>query len=131
MGQVVVAAAVQRRAQRGDQSQLVGRVGHGLQSGEHVAHLAGVVHERRSLGPVGDRSRLQGVLQVSQAGAGRDQYGDVPQAGRPSCGLRWRAVVDLPSVPQDRPHCSCDRRGLPATQLLGVGPARNLDGLRA
>ena len=131
VGQVVVAAAVQRGPQRGHQRQFVGRVGHRLEGQQDFADFAGVVDQRRRLGPVGDRGRLQGVLEVGEAGAGRDQYGDVAQAGRPDRRFRRGALVDAPPVPQDPGHRQRDRLGLAAAQLLGVGPARDLHRLHA
>ena len=83
VSQVVVAAAVERGAQGGDQGQLVGGVGHSLKGRQHVSHLAGAVHQRGGLGPVGDPGRVEGVLEAAQAEPGRDEDGDVPQPGRP------------------------------------------------
>ena len=68
--QVVVAAAEQRGAQRGDDAQVVGGVVDGPQHHQQVAHRPGGVDERARLGPVGDAGRVEGVLEERQRRAG-------------------------------------------------------------
>ena len=92
--QVVVAAAEQRRAQRGDGVHLVGRVVDGPQHHEQVAHGPGGVDERARLGPVGDAGGLERVLQEGQRRARGHEDGDVAEARRAPPTV---AVVDRPS----------------------------------
>ena len=87
--EVVVAAAEQRRAQGGDDRQLVGGVVDGPEREQQVADQAAGVDERGRLGPVGDAGRHEGVLERRQRGAGRHEDGDVAERG-PAASRAWR-----------------------------------------
>ena len=80
--EVVVAAAEQRRAQRGHQRELVGGIVDRLQHHEQVADLAGAVDQRRRLGPVRDAGRVERVLELAERRAGGQQDADVAEPAR-------------------------------------------------
>ena len=68
--QLDVAAAVQRRAQGGDERQLVGRVGGGAQRQQQVADLRRDVDDRRVLGAVRDGEARRAPPRASAATCG-------------------------------------------------------------
>ena len=92
LDQIRVGARQRRRAQRGHQRHLVGRVVHGLQHGQQVAHLLGAPHERRALDPVRDLGVLEGRLELGQRRPRREEDGDVGQPRRPPAARRGRVA---------------------------------------
>ena len=120
--QVVVTAGEQRAAQRRDDAEVVGRVVDGAQCHEEIPHGARHVHERARLGPVGDAGGVEGVLEERQRGAGRDEHGDVAEAGRPPP-IGFGPVVDCgthaPALGDGARDGVGDLDGLVAPQHLG------------
>ena len=119
VGQVVVAATVQRRAQGGHRGQLVGGVGCRGQGHQRVPHLPGGVHQRRGLDPVGDPGSVQGRLQGREAGAGRHQDGHIAGSDRPPPRLVGIALVHLPALLDGGGHRRGHRGRLHPAQLFG------------
>ena len=117
LGQLVVAARERRRAQGGDDRDLVGGV---VDRGEHreqLLHLGGGVHERLALDPGRDPGVVEGLLEVGERGARREQHRDVGVAR----GLGVLAAVGV--APRDRPALGAhavDQRG----ELLGLQAAQ-------
>ena len=115
--QLDVAAAVQRRAQGGDERQLVGRVGGGPQRQHQVADLRGHVDDGGVLGPVRHAEAGERRLEHRQRRAGREQDGDVAGPARAQPAV---AVADGPPLAQGGGHGGGHRLGLPLAQHLGV-----------
>ena len=120
--QLDVAAAVQRRAQGGDEGELVGGVGGGPQGEQEMADLRGDVDDRGVLGAVRDGEPGERRLEHRQRRAGREQHGDVVGAARAQPAV---AVADRPSL--DRGPSPPRRRRRPprarATPARSTSPA--------
>jgi hypothetical protein len=96
--EIVVPAAEQRRAKRGDERKLVARVAERTGASEEVADLGSLVDERAGLGAIRDVRAIQGVLEEGQRRTSRNEYGDV--AGFRGTPAVRALVVHQPAVGQ-------------------------------
>ena len=109
--QVGVGAGEGRRAQGGDDGDLVGRVLDGGEDGEQVAHGVGAPHQRAALDPVRDVGVVEGPLERADRRAGGHEDGDVVVAHR-AAAAGHRAGASSATVVARRPQRGDGERDL-------------------
>ena len=118
MHQLAIIDREDRRAQRGDDLQLIRRIIDRAQHSQQLVHLARSVDQRAALHPVWDACLTQAVLEHAKARATANQHRDIAIARRPVAG----PVADHPWVVADDALHECGDVG-------SLGPRHVLRGL--